>query len=139
MSNKHLEELIEARGIKLNSAKADIIRKKCSFLSYISQSDFDFMLNRLESESSNNLTNVKPSPNNPKFNHKTTQPEKELVRYRKAIGYVVKNSPGSNAMMLVANVDPVEENDGEFYYTLVSLDEEIIKARNLNLYQKVIS
>ena len=136
MPNKSLEELMEVRGIDPNSEKADIIRKKCSFLSPVSKSDFEFILSRLENGNSDKATKKKLYTNKTNSDQEISQLKVELLKYEKAIGYVVKKAPQLDAAMLVANVNPFKENSNEFYYTVTSLDHEVAKARRLNLYQK---
>lgn len=137
MVHKSLKELMEANKIDPTSEKADIIRKKCSFLSSVSKSNFEFILSRLESETSDNIKSKIPYVNKIHQTLRSTKPKTELLRYGKAIRYVLKQAPQLEATMLVANVDPFKETKDEFYYTIKSLDSEITKAIKFKFYNKI--
>lgn len=137
MVNKSLEKLMKVNCIDPTSERAEMIRKQCSCLSSVSKSTFEFLLNRLDSNTSNNLKSERPYVNEIHQTPRGIEPKTELLRYGKAIGYVLKQVPQLDATMLVANVDPFKETKDEFYYTTKSLDSEIAKAIKFKFYYKI--
>ena len=135
MSKKSLDQLMEKNNIDTNGSLAETIRQKCSVLSSVSEQDFNLILKIIKNKGSSKspvLTKKQGNIDNPEYKPKT-----ELLRYGKAIGYVVKNAPQVDATKLVANVDPLKQVGSEFYYSIPTLETEIRNARKHNLYARV--
>ncbi|MEA3514128.1 MAG: hypothetical protein U9R34_01480 [Nanoarchaeota archaeon] len=127
---------MKKKGIDPTSKKAGEIKERFSFLSSISESDFNLMLTRIEPTSDSQEKNS--SGNNIISNYKESPRKKDMVivRYGKAVGYVIKNAPFLDSIMLIANIDPYTQIGEEFFYETSSLDKEIAKARKYKLYVK---
>jgi len=137
MTSDSLDGLMKKIGIDPTSKKAEEIKERFGFLSSISESDFNLILSRIET-TSNSQEKINNSGNNIISNYKESPRKRDriIVRYGKAIGYVIKKAPFLDSIMLIANIDPYKQIGEEFFYKISSLDKEIAKARKYKLYMK---
>lgn len=135
MVNESLEVMI--KNAKVTPEIADSLRSRLSFLSPASQSDFNFVLNRI-----NNKTDIEDSE--PQVPKKTPYAkirdtkieclkfEKlNMIRYGKALNYVIKKALDLDATIVVANAD-CREGKTDFFYKPSDLDYAIRHVRKYN-------
>ena len=106
MQNDSLDQMLKARGIEPDSSKAEKVRHRCRFISTVSDSDLDFILERIEEKAQKVQV--------PHSSVKKDQPE--LFSYGKSVKYVSKHAPQLDATMLVANLEPNIEKGNDFFY-----------------------
>lgn len=135
MINKSLEEMIKNAKIDSNSEIAESLRNRLSFLSPVSQSDFEFMLKKIKDTGNNNPQSLKKITNYAKIKNTKRECLKfeklNMLRYKEATAYVRKKANDLDEFIVVANADCIK-GKADFFYKLPDLNRAIKHVRKYN-------
>lgn len=134
MANESLEILIQNAGIVSDSETAKLLRERLSFLSVVSQSDFNFVLKKINNQEG--TEDKSPRAMNGVLRYKIESNKKvylesgksAMLEYTEANKYVMEEAPDLDETIVIANTDCIEK-EGYFFYELSAIDDAIRRIR----------